>query len=663
MRYNTMNPVGPDGSNDPRDLSDNAANADLFVNGDSPSFTDRTGEVRKSIAGMEVDFQVVLANTGYIYVGPYAVGLTLTLPNQVFDRAGEYWRTKPGVALPFTLTGAWATDQVSVVSVGDAALRAELAAIIGAQKIGYRAAGRTVFTKLMETPSITDQGAGTSLTDNKSLIEATINEAGNPGQVLVPEGEFKCASAPANPLGVRFTGPGAIMIPAQVPADGYRQINTYADSNELGVGLSYSKRPYDYFALGQSSSSGTLKVYMYGDSTVSGGNGEGADFRANALVERAFAAKGLSNVVVTNRGVSGSQISGSQAQAVSDLSNNPGLYILKSFINEGTQSMATRLADTRTQLVNWLSAVRAGAGGGIGSLTIVVMGPNATNNTRYQRDATWYEQLRGMIVSVCKQYNAVYFDTYRLMQDVMSAATTGLMDAPYVDRPLDCVHPLNAMSAMLWGRFMQWLLPDETLYPYRTNNVTNSSAQVFTFNNATPPSDYPYGFHHYRATTAGGAPVDGFVLVFKNPDSGVLMQLYPFAVNDSRVLCRTANVSGNSWNQWSGRVQGPTSFTFLNGWTDYNDGNVVTSASFVLTSEGYVELFGMIKGGTITDGTTVAQLPVGYRPLNPENAITYSAHTQKFAVWSVSPNGNVMCASGLAAAGVSLAGIKFRRGG
>ncbi|CAI9007236.1 hypothetical protein EMIT051CA3_90002 [Pseudomonas chlororaphis] len=75
-----------------------------------------------------------------------------------------------------------------------------------------------------------------------------------------------------------------------------------------------------------------------------------------------------------------------------------------------------------------------------------------------------------------------------------------------------------------------------------------------------------------------------------------------------------------------------------------------------------LNLFGMIKGGTITDGTTVAQLPVGYRPLNPKNAITYSAHTQKFAVWSISPNGNIMCASGLSVSGVSLAGIKFRRG-
>ncbi len=83
---------------------------------------------------------------------------------------------------------------------------------------------------------------------------------------------------------------------------------------------------------------------------------------------------------------------------------------------------------------------------------------------------------------------------------------------------------------------------------------------------------------------------------------------------------------------------------------------------YVLTTERYVELFGMIKNGTITDGTAVAQLSVGYRPLNPENAITYSSHAQKFAIWTILTNGNILGPSGLAVGGVSLAGIKFRCG-
>lgn len=530
----------------------------------------------------------------------------------------------------------------------------------GAALVGY--SGRTVAAKLGESVSIADKGASTGAVDNKASIESAISVAGTPGTVFVPEGSFNCSAEPINQFGVEYVGPGSVMVPAQVPADGYRQVNTYADKNQVGIGREYLNRCFQYFGLGQNAPAGTLKMYLYGDSTVAGGNGESAPFKTETLLGTIFSAKGLPNVFITNRAISGSQISAHTAQAVSDLSNNPGLYILKSFINEGTQTLATRLNDTRIQLENFLNSVRSAPGGSEGALSIIVMGPNATNNTRFQRDAFWYEQLRGMIVATCRKYNAAYFDTYQALQDVLNASTVLYMDQPYPDRPLDSVHPLNAMQAQIWGMLINWIFPDEVAVNYKTNIFVNHGAQTFTFTNALAPSNYPLGWQKYRALTANGVPADGFVISSKNPDGGMLQLLFPFAAGDSRVLMRTANTAGNSWNPWTGQVQGPSSFTFLNGWQDYNDGNVVTSASFVLTSEGYVELFGMIKNGTTTDGTVVATLPAGYRPLNAENAITYSSHAQKFAVWAIGTNGNITCASGLSAAGTSLAGIKFRRG-
>lgn len=52
MRYNTGNPVGPDGSNDPRDLFDNSGIIDLFVNGDGDTYKDRTGKTALSLKGI-----------------------------------------------------------------------------------------------------------------------------------------------------------------------------------------------------------------------------------------------------------------------------------------------------------------------------------------------------------------------------------------------------------------------------------------------------------------------------------------------------------------------------------------------------------------------------------------------------------------------------------
>ena len=52
MRFNTGNPVEPDGSNDPRDLIDNAAITDLVVNGQENTTRDRLGRAILTLKGM-----------------------------------------------------------------------------------------------------------------------------------------------------------------------------------------------------------------------------------------------------------------------------------------------------------------------------------------------------------------------------------------------------------------------------------------------------------------------------------------------------------------------------------------------------------------------------------------------------------------------------------
>jgi len=57
--HNTGNPVP---SAAVKDLYDNAENLDKGINGDDPTWTDRKGRVRKSMAGVELDFQQFLAD-------------------------------------------------------------------------------------------------------------------------------------------------------------------------------------------------------------------------------------------------------------------------------------------------------------------------------------------------------------------------------------------------------------------------------------------------------------------------------------------------------------------------------------------------------------------------------------------------------------------------
>ena len=50
MRYNTGNPVEPNGSSDPRDLYDTAAIADLLVNGPLGEYLSRLGVPAEVVA-------------------------------------------------------------------------------------------------------------------------------------------------------------------------------------------------------------------------------------------------------------------------------------------------------------------------------------------------------------------------------------------------------------------------------------------------------------------------------------------------------------------------------------------------------------------------------------------------------------------------------------
>jgi hypothetical protein len=144
MTFNTGNGIG---SNDVRDLSDNAVNLDFFANGPAASYPDRFGTPRKSVAQMNADFNSaqasrdtefdadqaervvefneLLKNSAYEVPVDYVAGLGITRPTQTVRFGGELYRGKDA-NLPFTTT-TWAADSAKFFAIGDAALRQELA--------------------------------------------------------------------------------------------------------------------------------------------------------------------------------------------------------------------------------------------------------------------------------------------------------------------------------------------------------------------------------------------------------------------------------------------------------------------------------------------------------------------------------------------------------
>lgn len=144
--YNTGNPVP---SADARDRYDNSQTLDEVVNGDSESYTSRTGKQVISLGGMnsrfnnaqearesafnlsQEAFQSFLEGSGWSSIGAYGAGLAITSHTQTVDYLGQPYSLKPSIPAsldsPYITTGVWATEGVNFKLVGDNSLRQDLA--------------------------------------------------------------------------------------------------------------------------------------------------------------------------------------------------------------------------------------------------------------------------------------------------------------------------------------------------------------------------------------------------------------------------------------------------------------------------------------------------------------------------------------------------------
>lgn len=202
MPYNTRNPVGPNGSNDPRDLFDNSGIVDVWATDRGKmSHPDRMGVPRKTWAGMEQAFDVaqierqsqfdcaeaerdtrflsaqgdraerfesLMLSTAYQPLGAYGAGITFTERNQYLEKDGAYFRPAPQTDIPFTTTGNWAEDSAKLTPMGDDVLRNDLASssdpLRGASLVRTLsplagAISRAVSTMLLDWVNVKDYGA------------------------------------------------------------------------------------------------------------------------------------------------------------------------------------------------------------------------------------------------------------------------------------------------------------------------------------------------------------------------------------------------------------------------------------------------------------------------------------------------------------------------
>lgn len=200
-----------------RDLKYNAGKIDEFVTSLTLQYIDRFGNAHYTIEGLRWLAQQAIAQYGWIPVGTFQNGATLTTPNQILkdETDGEYYRWDgafpklvPSGSTPATSggtgVGAW-------LSVGDSTLRAMLAAPGGDKLIGSSWGGGSVWEDYPYKGSVKPSKV-IYPSMNTTQIQSILSSA---GQIYVSSGTYTTSTAWAiYPNTEIWWDPGATLYPA-----------------------------------------------------------------------------------------------------------------------------------------------------------------------------------------------------------------------------------------------------------------------------------------------------------------------------------------------------------------------------------------------------------------------------------------------------------------
>jgi len=187
----TNNPIP---SESPRDFRFNIGNFDRVMNSDDEAYQDKFGKARLTMAGFEAEANRLFQTIGWMELGDWAVGLTVTTRNQIVYYNGSWYRYM-GTQLPYTITAS--SPDSNWVNIGDASLRQELHAPSGSSLVSYQypatgSVNRSVQDKLGDFVSVRDFGAkGDGSSNDTAAIQLAINTGKN---IHIPAGIYKVDS-------------------------------------------------------------------------------------------------------------------------------------------------------------------------------------------------------------------------------------------------------------------------------------------------------------------------------------------------------------------------------------------------------------------------------------------------------------------------------------
>ncbi|WP_414446053.1 GDSL-type esterase/lipase family protein [Citrobacter europaeus] len=653
-------------SESPRDLKFNAGKIDEFVTSMSKQYIDRFGSEHYTIEGLRWLAQQAIAAFGYITMDSFEDGNTLTIPNQILrlESTGEYYRwdgafpkTVPAGSTPGTTggigSGAW-------LGVGSAVLASPQDgagdALVAVKQPYAGSVATTQHLKNTERRSSRDFGSvGGDTANRKMELNSALASFGYDGNgVLYLDPGRHIIDAPlTNTFGVEFDGPGVIGIPDGNSSVGTPEIwqqNSYADKHKYCFGNEYMYAYYHATRTDNATPEGLLKCVLAGDSTMHGGNGEPIDYRPDVLLSEMFRLNGVPNIGVFNRAVPST--SWGDMDIISDLGANTRLLMIKYGVNDAFGPKDQRHQNMANAMRAKLTEIRSQPFGGLEWLSIILVGPNSTDDSLSMRNEEWYESIRGIYAEIAREFKCTYFDTYAYLRDSRVAA--GLWLDKIVSMNNAAIHPLSEMNLWIYGRLFNEILSPSMLAKISLNSMSNLPLHVESIGISDLPlaAVFKWNTNWHQANNVNGFDFSGHAVTTRHAD-GFINQTVMNQAN-SRIQHRSKPIATNTWNKFTGK---PYPLGLGNGWVDY--GSNFNSAAATITLDGTIVLSGAIKSGTTAPGDAMFSLPAGVTPKGISRHIVMTG-TASFAYIEIRQNGQCVVVSGVNNAFVSLEGITLQ---
>lgn len=437
--------------------------------------------------------------------------------------------------------------------------------------------------------SFDDAFIGSGVTTANLTTAITNAKAAGAKTIILPPGTHYVGKVP-NPTGIVFLG-GDLVEQTSTLSSSFNIINSYADQLTYDCG-----KEYLYALHNEISMQGSVKIKLYGDSTVFG-VGVPADYKPQKILVDQALARGVAGMSVTNLAVSGTTAyQWDTSSIVSDLStkciivsygiNDPAVGTAEDFYN----NMAARLKTVRDAR-------------NVQSLTIIIKGSNSTSDWPNGRSQLWHEQIAPVYRRLAREFQCYFLDIYALYRDSRNSAYLWMDTLKYVQQDgveVDTnIHP-NAFGNMwIWGKLAEYIFPS-CLSQRATNGYRNICAAHMQLSIYAAPADFPLGRSIYRAELAGW-PSSGIVVVEKSVDGVVTQELT--ADNRSVIkVHRRHSISSapGTWTEFTGIGR---NLVLQNGWLNFDPSYM--PPQLVVEESGYISGRGSIKPGTLSAGTTI----------------------------------------------------------